>query len=100
MECRFYKRGIKVKSKEAIERWKEHDVKIKKKKEEETLDLQENKFNSEDEKIKNKERTLKSLKKKIVRNSNFSYLICNAGKGKKNRLRELEIEEGNGMVTV
>ena len=56
----FTKVEAKVKSKEAIERWKYCDAKMKKKKEEEMLDLQDNKFNLEDEKdMKNKERTLK-----------------------------------------
>ena len=62
----FTKVEAKVKLKEAIERQKKHAIKIKKKREEETLDLQVNKLNSEDEKdMKNKERTLESLKKTI-----------------------------------
>ena len=65
-------------------------MKIKKKKEEETLDLQENKFNLEDEKdMKNKKRTLKTPKKTIVRNTDFICLTSNIGKGKKNGLRKL-----------
>ena len=46
---------IKVKLEEAIEKWKEYDAKVEKKKEEEILDSQENKFNLEEEKdMKNK----------------------------------------------
>ena len=48
--------------------WKNIFTKRKKKKEDEILDLQDNKFNAEDEKdMRNKERILKSLKKSIGR---------------------------------
>ena len=50
--------------------------------------------------MKNKERMLKSLKKNIVRNSDFSYLTSNVGKGKKNGLRKLEVPEGDDAVTM
>ena len=33
------------------------------------------------------------------RNCDFRHLTCNAGKGKKNGLRKLEIEEGDEIVT-
>ena len=50
--------------------------------------------------MKNKARTLKALKKKIRRNSDFWHLACDVGKGKKNGLRILKIEEGDRIVTV
>ena len=54
----FTKVKSKVKLKWAIERWKKYVMKIKKRREEEILDFQDNKFNSEDERdMKNKERT-------------------------------------------
>ena len=72
---------IKVKLEEAIKKWKEHDAKMKKKKEEDALDLQENKFNPEEEKdMKNKKRTLAYLKKNIARKSDFRYLTNNVGR--------------------
>ena len=72
-----------------------------KKKEEEMLDLQENKFNPEDEKdMKNKERMLKSLEKTIVRNSDFSYSTSNVVKGKKNGVRKVEVKVGDEVTTV
>ena len=50
--------------------------------------------------MKNKERILKSLKKTTRRNSDFRHLTCNSGKGQKNGLRRLKIEEGDVIVTV
>ena len=50
--------------------------------------------------MKNKERTLKSVKKTTRRNSYFRCITCNAGKGDKNGLKILEIEEGDEIVTV
>ena len=41
---------ITVKLEEAIKKWKEHTMQIKKRKEEETLNLQDNKHNLEEEK--------------------------------------------------
>ena len=65
------------------------------------LDMQDNKFNEEDEKeMKNKARILKSLKKIMRRNSDFRCLTCDVGKGQKNGLRRLEIEEGDRIAIV
>ena len=65
----------KVRLKEASERWKKHVITIEKEKEKETLDLKDDKFNSEEKKcMTNKERMLKSLKKTIARNSDFRHL--------------------------
>ena len=50
--------------------------------------------------MKNKERMLKSLKKKMRRNSYFINLTCNAGKRQKNGSRRLKIEEGDRILTV
>ena len=57
---------------------------IKKNKEEETLDLQENKHSPEEENDMKKEKILKSLKKNNTKNADFRHLAINAGKGKKN----------------
>ena len=79
--------------KQAREKWKEHETKIKKKKEEETLDLQENKHKPDEEKdTKKNEKMLKSLKKKNERNPIFRHVAKTAGKGKKHGLRKLEVE--------
>ena len=76
-------------------------MKIKKKKEDEILDLQENEFNPEEEKdMKNRKRTLKPLKKNIARKSDFRCLTNNVGKEKKNGLRKVEVEVGNDIMTV
>ena len=40
------------------------------------------------------------MKKTLRRNSDFRCLTCNVGKGQKNGLRKLEIEEGDRVVTV
>ena len=50
--------------------------------------------------MKNKERMLDSLKKNIARNSYFRHLTKKVGKGKKNGLRKLEVEEGDEVITV
>ena len=74
---------------------------MKKQKEDKILDMQDNIFNDKDEKeLKKKDKTLKSMKKSLRRNSDFRYLTCNVGKGQKNGLRRLEIEEGDRVVTV
>ena len=48
-EQNFTKKEAKMKLIDAIENWKEHVKKIKKKREEEILDLQDNLLNNEDE---------------------------------------------------
>ena len=90
-----------VKIEEATEKWKGHAKRIKKKKKEEILYLQENKFNLEEENdAKNRKRTLKYLKKDVARKSDSRHLANSVGKGKKNGLRKVEVEVGDDMATV
>ena len=49
--------------------------------------------------MKNRERMFQSLKKNIVRNSDFSYLTSNVGTVKNNGLRKLEFSEGDDALT-
>ena len=92
---------INIKIEEAKEKWNECVKRLKKKKEEEFLDLQENEYNLEEENdTKNRTKTLKALKKGVTRNSDFRYLTNNVGKGKKNGSRKLEVEEVDEVVIV
>ena len=64
---------------------------MKKQKEDEMLDMQDNKFNDENknENEMKKDNMLKSMKKSLKRNSDFRHLTCNVEKGNKNGLRRL-----------
>ena len=63
------------------------------------MNVQNNTFNDKDEKdVKKKDNILKSMKKTLGRNSDFRHLTWNVGKGKKNGLHRIEIEEGCRVV--
>ena len=77
--------GTKEELRKAKDTWNEHVAKIKKKKDDDVLDLKDNLFEDDNENHKkHKEKVLKSLKKKLRRNNEFRYLACNSGKGQKN----------------
>ena len=72
-----------------------------KRKEEGILNLKEIELNPEEEKdMKNRKGMLKSLKKNVARKSDFRHLTNNVGKGKKNGLRKIEVEEGDETITM
>ena len=74
---------------------------IKRKKEEDMLDMQDVDIGDETEKDKSKiDKSLKSWQEKIKRNRCFKHLKNHSGKGHKNRLRRLEAQEEDKVITV
>ena len=92
---------IKHEIEKAKEKWDEHVKRIKKKKEDETLDMQQNDFDLEDEHdAKRTKKTLKKLSKGVAKKNDFRCLTNNVGKGEKNGLKKVEVVVGEETISV